>query len=44
MKGNLLLLIELQECDSQLVILLSKKKNLPEKMDKLDTEFLAFKE
>lgn len=44
MKGNILLLIELQECDSQLVMLLARKKNLPEKMDKLDTEFLTFKD
>ncbi len=44
MKGNLLLLIELQECDSQLVTLLAKKKYLPEKMDKLDQGFFAFKD
>lgn len=43
MKGNLLLLIGLQECDSQLVMLLSRKKNLPEQMDRLNQDFLAFK-
>ncbi|MGD0021224.1 MAG: C4-type zinc ribbon domain-containing protein [Smithellaceae bacterium] len=44
MKGKLLLLIGLQECDSQLVMLLSKKKHLPEQMDRLDQDFLRFKE
>ena len=44
LKGNLLLLIELQECDSQLVMLMVRKKNLPEKLDKLDAKFLAFKD
>ncbi len=44
MKRNLLSLIELQECDSQLVKLLTGKKNLPERLDKLDTEFLAFRD
>jgi predicted nucleic acid-binding Zn-ribbon protein len=44
LKGNLLLLIELQECDSQLVMLSARKKNLPENLDKLDAEFLAFKD
>ena len=44
MKGNLLLLIELQECDSQLVMLLARKKHLPEKMDKLNQDFLVFKD
>ena len=44
MKENLLLLIKLQECDSQLVKLSAKKKKLPENIDKLDKEFNVFKE
>ena len=44
MKEDLLLLIELQECDSTLVTLLARKKILPEKMEKLDKDFLVFKE
>ena len=44
MKENLLLLIKLQECDSQLVKLSAKKKKLPENIDKLDKEFSSFKE
>ena len=44
MKENLLLLIKLQECDSQLVKLSAKKKILPENIDKLDKEFSLFKE
>ncbi len=44
MKKNLLLLIKLQECDSQLVTLSSKKTKLPEKIAKLDEEYMLFKE
>lgn len=44
MEERLLLLIKLQECDSQLVKLSAKKKKLPEDMDKLDKEFISFKE
>ncbi len=44
MEEKLLLLIKLQECDSQLVKLSAKKKKLPENIDKLDKEFASFKE
>ena len=44
MKEKLLLLIKLQECDSQLVKLSAKKKILPENIEKLDKEFSLFKE
>ena len=44
MKENLLLLIKLQECDSQLVKLSAKRKKLPEDIGKLDKEFSSFKE
>lgn len=44
MKEKLLLLIKLQDCDSQLVKLSSKKKILPENIEKLDKEFNLFKE
>ena len=44
MKEKLLLLIKLQECDSQLVKLSAKKKTLPENIDKLDKEFSSFEE
>ena len=44
MKENLSLLIQLQECDSQLVKLSAKKKNLPGTIDKLDKDFNSFKE
>ena len=44
MKEKLLLLIKLQECDSQLVKLSAKKKILPENIEKLDKEFSSFKE
>jgi predicted nucleic acid-binding Zn-ribbon protein len=44
LKENLLLLITLQECDSQLVKLSAKRKKLPEDIDKLDKEFSSFKE
>ncbi|HUN54083.1 MAG TPA: C4-type zinc ribbon domain-containing protein [Smithella sp.] len=44
MKEKLLLLIKLQDCDSQLVKLSSKKKILPENIEKLDKEFSLFKE
>lgn len=43
MKKNLLLLIELQECDSQLVSLSTKKIKLPKKIAKQDEEFHLFK-
>jgi predicted nucleic acid-binding Zn-ribbon protein len=43
LKKNLLLLIKLQECDSQLVSLSTKKIKLPEKIAKLDDEFNLFK-
>ena len=43
MKKNLLLLIELQECDSQLAGFSTKKIKLPEKLAKLDEEFHLFK-
>ena len=43
MKKNLLLLIKLQECDSQLVSLSTKKIKLPEKLAKLDEAFHLFK-
>lgn len=42
MKEQLLLLVELQECDSQLVKIMGKKKTLPDKIDKLDEDFLIF--
>ena len=44
MKEKLLLLIKLQDCDSQLVKLSSKKKILPENIEKLDKDFILFKE
>lgn len=44
MKEKLLLLIQIQECDSQLVKLSARKKTLPENMEKLDREFKAFRE
>jgi predicted nucleic acid-binding Zn-ribbon protein len=44
LKENLSLLIQLQECDSQLVKLSAKKKNLPGTIDKLDKNFNSFKE
>ena len=43
MKKNLSLLIKLQECDSQLVSLSTKKIKLPEKIAKQDDEFNLFK-
>ena len=42
MKEQLLLLVELQECDSQLVKIVGKKKTLPDKIDKLDEAFRIF--
>ena len=42
MKEQLLLLVELQECDSQLLKIMGKKKTLPEKINKLDEAFSAF--
>jgi uncharacterized protein len=44
LKEKLNLLIELQECDSQLIKMDSKKRDLPEKIKKLDDRFLLFKE
>lgn len=44
MKEQLLLLIALQECDSQLVKMTGKKKDLPEKISRLDEKFRAFQE
>lgn len=44
MKEKLLLLIRIQECDSQLIKLSAKKKTLPENIEKLDKEFNAFEE
>jgi uncharacterized protein len=44
LKEKLLLLIKLQDCDSQLVKLSEKKKTLPENIEKLDKEFSVFKE
>ncbi|PKN52096.1 MAG: hypothetical protein CVU55_08550 [Deltaproteobacteria bacterium HGW-Deltaproteobacteria-13] len=44
MKEKLLLLIKLQDCDSQLVKLSAKKKILPGNIEKLDKEFCSFKE
>jgi len=44
LKEKLLLLIKLQDCDSQLVKLSAKKKILPENIEKLDKEFILFKE
>ena len=44
MKEKLWLLVELQECDSQLVMFDSKKSGLPEKIEKLDEKFVLFKE
>ena len=43
MKKNLLLLVKLQECDSQLVSLSLKKIKLPEKIAKLEEEFHLFR-
>jgi len=42
LKEQLLLLVELQECDSQLVKILGKKKTLPDKIDRLDEAFRVF--
>jgi len=44
LKEKLLLLIKLQDCDSQLVKLSAKKKILPGHIEKLDKEFNSFKE
>ena len=44
MREKLLLLIKIQECDSQLVKLSEKKKILPGNIEKLDKEFELFKE
>lgn len=42
MKEQLLLLIDLQECDSQMVKILNRKKTLPEELEKLDEAFQIF--
>jgi uncharacterized protein len=44
LKEQLLLLIELQECDSQLVKIAGMQKDLPEKINKMDEDFRVFKE
>ena len=44
MKEKLLLLIKIQECDSQLVKLSAKKKTLPEDIEKLNRAFNSFEE
>ena len=44
MKDTLLLLISLQECDSQLLKLSAKKVKLPEKIRKMEESFQAYKE
>ena len=44
MKEKLLLLISIQECDSQLVKLSAKKIKLPEKIRKMEEAFQAYKE
>ena len=44
MKEKLLLLIKIQECDSQLVKLSAKKKTLPVDIEKLSKEFNSFEE
>ena len=44
MKDKLLMLIKIQECDSQLVKLSGKKKLLPQSIEKLDREFNLFEE
>lgn len=44
MKETLLMLISLQECDSQLVKLSAKKVKLPEKIRKMEEDFQLYKE
>ncbi len=44
MKEKLLLLISMQECDSQLVKLSSKKIKLPQKICKMEEDFQLYKE
>ncbi len=44
MKEKILLLISLQECDSQLVKLSAKKVKLPEKISKMEEKFQLYKE
>jgi predicted nucleic acid-binding Zn-ribbon protein len=44
LKEKLMLLIKIQECDSQLVKLSAKKKTLPEDIEKLNQEFNSFEE
>jgi hypothetical protein len=44
LKEKLLLLIKIQECDSQLIKLSAKKKTLPENIEKLNQEFSSFEE
>ncbi|MEN6487709.1 MAG: C4-type zinc ribbon domain-containing protein [Smithella sp.] len=42
MRERLLLLVKLQECDSQLMKIADKRKTLPEKISKLDEAFNTF--
>jgi uncharacterized protein len=44
LKEKLLLLVRIQECDSQLVKLSAKKKTIPEDIEKLNQEFSSFEE
>ncbi len=44
MKEQLLLLVSLQEADSELIQITTRRKELPEKIKKLDEDFLVFKE
>lgn len=44
MKEQLLLLIGLQESDSELIQITARRKDLPEKIKMLDANFLSFKE
>jgi len=44
LKEKILLLISLQECDSQLVKLSAKKVKLPEKISKMEEKFQLYKE
>ncbi len=44
MKEKLSLLIDLQECDSQLVKLSAKKVKLPEKISRMEADFQSYKE
>jgi hypothetical protein len=44
LKEKLFVLIELQECDTRLMKITARKKDLPEKLKKIEEEFLVFKE